>query len=375
MKQRLGIVGGGQLGRLLAFAAKRLGFTVTILDPTPGCPAAQVVDRAITAAYTDRTALEELGRASDYVTFEIELADPDLLQALAETGARVNPSAATLKAVKDKLVQKQLLAAHGLATAPFRAVANLGELTQAAASFGYPLVLKVRSHGYDGRGNVVVRSVGELAAAWAKLSGQAVYAEQFVPFVKELAVQVARGAAGELVTFPVVETLHERSICQAVLAPAPVTEEATEAARTLALSTVRLLEGCGVFAVEMFLTQAGAVLVNEVAPRVHNSGHYTLEACATDQFEQHVRAVAGLPLGSADLVVPAAVMVNLLGERSGPADLTGLEQALAVPCTAVHIYGKVETRPDRKMGHVTATGASLPEALVRARAARSYLSI
>lgn len=375
MKQRIGIVGGGQLGRMLGFAAKRLGFTVTVIDPTPGSPAGQVVDRQIVADYKDEAAIRALAEVSDFLTFEIELANAAILDELAGRGIVVNPSAKTLGIIKDKYRQKQFLKKAGLPVARFVPVESAADIARAGKRFGYPLLLKARFDAYDGRGNAVIRSAADIPDGMHKLSGRELYVEQFVPFVKELAVMVARNTAGDIRAYPVVETVHRHNICHTVYAPAPVSPTAARRARRLATAVLRHLNGAGVFGIELFLTASGRVLINEIAPRVHNSGHYTIEACITDQFEQHIRAVTGLPLGSTAMTVPAAVMVNILGDRTAPAAIGGYERALAIPGVSVHIYGKADTKVERKMGHVTAVDMTLTKAYNKARRARKAVTI
>lgn len=375
MKNRIGIVGGGQLGRMLGFAAKRMGFTVTVIDPTPDSPAGQVVDRQIVARYEDEQAIRELAKESDYLTFEIELANDAILDEVASYGVMVNPTPKTLTIIKDKLLQKQFLKAAHLATAEFRSVESETEIQRAGETFGYPFLLKARFDAYDGRGNVLIKKPSDIRKGMEKLRGRKLYVEKFVPFVKELAVMVARSTKGEVKTYPVVETQHKNNICHVVLAPAPIAVPIRRKAERLATHVVSALHGAGVFGIELFLTKEGKVFVNEIAPRVHNSGHYTIEACVTDQFEQHIRAICGLPLGSTQMTVPAATMVNILGNRLALADPAGLSQALRFPNTSVHVYGKKETKPERKMGHITVIGKSLAVTKAQAIRARKFITI
>ncbi|HUC87396.1 MAG TPA: 5-(carboxyamino)imidazole ribonucleotide synthase [Candidatus Saccharimonadales bacterium] len=375
MKRRLGIVGGGQLGRMLTISAKQLGFDVTIIDPTPNSPAGQVADRQITAAYDDDAAIRQLAKQVDYMSFEIESAGAKTLEELAVGGAVINPAPQTLAMIKDKLEQKRWLRQAGVPVAEFAEVKTAAEMATVGQAAGYPIVLKARLGAYDGRGNAVVESAKGIAAAWQRLAGRELYVEHYVPFTTELAVIVARDLAGHTAIYPVVETLHRHNICHVVYAPARVAAEVTQRAEKLAGQVAKHLSGAGVFAIEMFVTAKGEVLVNEIAPRVHNSGHLTIEANLTSQFEQQVRAVTGLPLGATEAKVPAAVMVNILGERSGSVKLEGLAQALAIPGVSVHIYGKAETRPERKMGHVTAVADTIQRAEANAIQARKELSI
>ena len=375
MKYRLGIVGGGQLGRMLALEAKKMGFTVTVLDPTPASPAGQVSDEQIVADYKDEAAIRQLGEISDFLTFEIESANAEVLEELASKGLSINPSPGTLAIIKDKFRQKEFLRLNDIPVADFTAVTTAEDIQKAAEDFGYPLVLKARFDAYDGRGNAVIEDASEIPAAMEKLAGRLLYVEKWAPFVKELSVVVARNARGEIAAYPVVETVHKNNICHTVFSPARVNEETAVKAESLSVRVMECLQGAGVFGIEMFLTSTGQVLINEIAPRVHNSGHHTIEAAATSQFEQHVRAVTGLPLGPTNLTVPAAVMINILGERQAPAQVDGLHKALALPGVAVHIYGKAETKPERKMGHITAIAETLEEALNKAETARKHITI
>lgn len=375
MNKRLGIVGGGQLGRMLGFAAKRLGFTVTVIDPTPDSPAGQVVDKQIVADFKDEAAIRKLASESDYITFEIELANSTILDELTKNGVRVNPSAKTLTIIKDKLRQKQFLKKSGLPVANFVPVETEDDVKRAAEKFGYPILLKARFDSYDGRGNAIIPSEYDIEEGLRKLEGRKLYVEKTIQFTKELAVIIARNRNGAIKVYPVVETIHKNNICHTVLAPAPVSAKVKSKAELLAVKVMRKLGGAGVFGIEMFLTDKGEVFVNEIAPRVHNSGHFTIEACATDQFEQHIRAVTGLPLGSTGMIVPAAVMVNILGERIAPANVTGLSKALLLSRVSVHIYGKEETKNERKMGHITAVDTTLEKAYKKALRARKYISI
>ncbi len=375
MKNRIGIVGGGQLGRMMAFAAKQLGFTVSVIDPTSKSPAGQVVDYQIVAAYNDEQAIRELAKISDYLTFEIELANAAVLDDLAKKGLSIHPSAKTLTIIKDKFGQKQFLRQAGIPVADFEAVETKEDIETVAKKFGYPMVLKARFDAYDGRGNAVIRNAKGIEAALKKLSGRKLYVEKNVSFTKELAVVVARNTKGEIAIYPVVETIHKNNICHLVIAPAPIDQKIATKASKLARKTMQQLQGAGVFGIEMFVTKDGNVLINEIAPRVHNSGHYTTEACVTSQFEQHIRAVTGLPLGSTKMKMPAAVMINILGERTGQVDAKGLEKVLAIPNVSVHIYGKMETKLERKMGHITVIGETVAECLLIAKKSRKLLSI
>jgi phosphoribosylaminoimidazole carboxylase PurK protein len=371
----IGIVGGGQLGQMLTLAALPLGFQVIVVDPTENCPAAQVGAVQIRADLYDPDALRELGRRADYVTIEIEHIDAATLESLAAEGVKVNPTPGTIRLIQDKLGQKQFLADAGVPVADFAELPDAEAGLRLMEKFGGAMIVKTRLGAYDGRGNMVVRTPGELKNAFKRFAGQPLYAEKLVEFSAELAVMVARGAKGEVATYAAAQTRHERNICVETLTPAPTGAAAVKAAHELAKRVAGLLEGAGMFGIEMFLTASGYVLVNEIAPRVHNSGHYTLGGSRTSQFEQHIRAITGLPLGETTLVAPAVAMVNLLGEGNHTAAVRGLAGALAIPGVRVHIYGKSKTKIDRKMGHITALGDSLEEARIRAHKARKELSI
>lgn len=375
MKNRIGIVGGGQLGRMLAFEAKKMGFTVTVTDPTPASPAGQVVDEQIVAAYNDEDAIRQLADKSDFLTFEVELANAKVLDELTQKGIQVNPSAKTLEIIKDKLKQKEFLKNENVPVADFIAVESRDDIVKTAKKFGYPLLLKARFDAYDGRGNVLIQKEKDIEKGLKKLLGRKLYVEKFVPFVKELAIMVARSTKGEIVCYPVVETIHKNNICHIVFAPAPIDRKVQRNVQLLAKKVMQKLKGAGVFGIEMFLDKKNEIYINEIAPRVHNSGHYTIEACVTSQFEQHVRAITGMPLGNTSMITPAAVMINILGDRLGKAEVKGIEKALKLSHVAVHVYGKIDTKPERKMGHITVIDEDLNRAYKKALRARKLISI
>jgi 5-(carboxyamino)imidazole ribonucleotide synthase len=371
----IGIVGGGQLGRMLTLAALPLGFRVVVINPSPDSPAAQAGAAEIVSDLYDPKALAQLAGQADYITIEIEHLDAGALQQIAALGKPVHPAPHTIQLIQDKLQQKEFLRSAGIPVAPFVAITDPKNAREAQKRFGGKMIIKTRHGAYDGRGNMVVKTEADIKKALALFAGRQLYAEQIIPFKKELAVIIARSINGEVKTYPVAETIHKRNICVEVRAPAAISAAAQNRANYLALQVAKHLEGAGVFGIEMFLTDDDKVLVNEIAPRVHNSGHYTMDACRTSQFEQHIRAITGLPLGHTGLLTPAAVMVNVLGERDGPTDLRGLDEALAVPHTSLHMYGKSPTKIDRKMGHINATGQTIAQAKSRARQARRKLKI
>lgn len=376
---RVGVVGGGQLALMLAEAARGLGLAaLTVLDPTPDCPAASVATGQIVADFADPAGLRQLAAASDVVTFEIELAGAEVLAEIAAGGGRIEPAPATLATIQDKLRQKEHLRVVGAPVGPFCAVAEASPagVAAAAATLGYPLVLKARRGGYDGRGNALVRGPDEIEAALARLAGRALYAEAAVPFVRELAVMVARTPAGEVAAFPVVETVHTRHILDVTIAPAPISPAAAERAAAAARQAIASFSGAGIFGVELFQLPDDTIYVNEIAPRPHNSGHYTIEACQTSQFEQHLRAITGQPLGPTGMTARCAVTINILGENPAPrpAQPADTEQVQALQ-GYVHWYGKRESRLDRKMGHITVLGDDPAATLARARATRAAITI
>jgi 5-(carboxyamino)imidazole ribonucleotide synthase len=368
--ETLGVVGGGQLGRMLAEAAAPLGVEVVVLDPTPDCPAATVADQ-IVADFDDDAAVRDLADRADALTYEIELADPEALaDAAAAAGVPVHPDPETLRSIQDKLVQTRAFADRGVPVPEFRGVDSRADLAAALDDLGRPAMLKARTGGYDGRGNVPVESPDD--ADPVGVEGAMV--ESFVEFDRELSVIGVRGD-GERAAFPVVENIHEEEILRETVAPARTEPAVRERAREVALDVLDAMDGRGVFGIELF-ERDGEILVNEVAPRPHNSGHYTIEGTHCSQFEQHVRAVLGYPLGDTDLRAPTA-MANVLGDEAGtrPANPQGVAAALRAPAVSLHWYGKRELRPLRKMGHVTAVSRDGEDApLARARRARDAIT-
>ena len=358
---------------MTAEAAAPLGLRIAVLDPDLLCPASAVA-RVVAGQWQDGATLAEFARDCGAVTLENEFIDATKLAALENAGVRVVPSARTVALVQDKLIQKQTFAAAGLPLPDF--VAFDPAKPDSAAIFGFPALLKARRNGYDGRGNVTLRSAADIEAAMTHLGAPSreLLIERFVPFTKELAVMVGRGQDGATVLYPVVETVQKDHICHTVVAPADVSEAVARRAAEIAQQAVEAIGGVGIFGVELFLLDDGMVLVNEIAPRPHNSGHYTIEACVTSQYENHIRAVLGWPLGAPDLRSPAA-MVNLLGERDGAAHPSGYAAALAVPDAHVHIYGKAQVRRGRKMGHVTALAPPPADALARAQEAAAHIEL
>jgi len=354
----LGVVGGGQLGRMLGEAAAPLGVELVVTDPTPDPPAAPVVRDALVGEFDDEATFRELAERADVLTYEIELADPDVLERVAEeTGTPVHPDPETLRTIQDKLVQKRRLSEAGVPVPEFRQVDSADDLREACEELGYPAMLKAREGGYDGRGNVPVESPEDVEGAFAAIDGPAMV-EEMVDFERELAVMGCRGADGERDTFPVTETIHEEEILRESVSPPRTDDDAVlNRARAVVLDVLDAMDGRGVFGVELFETPDGEILLNEIAPRPHNSGHWTIEGCHTSQFEQHVRAVMGMALGTTERRAPT-VSANVLGdvEERRPATLSGEESVLATPRAHLHWYGKHDVYELRKMGHVTLVG-------------------
>jgi len=372
----IGILGGGQLARMTAAAGHKLGLRIAILDPEPDSPAQQVASLKVVASLDDVSGLENIARISDLLTLENEFVNAPLLEHIESLGVPIYPTSRTVSLIQDKLFQKQSLEASGIDVPAFLGVSCKNDILQAGERFGWPLILKARRNGYDGRGNELINGPNEILHAWTKLEGEnrTLMVETFVRFKKELAVMVARSSNGEAVTYPLVETVQKDHICHTVKAPASVSTVIGERAALMARRAIEAVDGVGIFGIEMFLLEDDRILINEMAPRPHNSGHYTIEACITSQFENHLRAILGLPLGSPSMVLPAAAMVNLLADRNGVTNISGVEKALKIPGVNLHLYGKKLSRPSRKMGHITVLGRSVAEALERATKAASFIS-
>ncbi len=371
---RIGIVGGGQLGKMMAQSAKKMGLFVAVTDPTPQSPAGQVSDIEITGGYKDEKATRALAKIVDVITVDAEFVNDKVLADISKT-KRVQPSPRTIGIIKDKLRQKEFLRKNKIPVADFIKVENRPDIEAAIKKFGLPILLKARHDAYDGKGNYLIKNLRDIDGGLEKLKERQLYVEKFAPFSKELAVMVARSPRGQIKTYPVVQTIHVDNVCDTVIAPAPVSKKAFKNAQNLAKKVMSQFSGAGVFGIEMFLLRGDKVLVNEIAPRVHNSGHYTIEATPTSQFEQHIRAIAGLPLGETNMIVKSAVMKNILGTKLTDGYPKGIERALKIPGVSIHIYGKKESRPGRKMGHITIVGENAAENLRKANKARKLLDI
>jgi 5-(carboxyamino)imidazole ribonucleotide synthase len=371
---RIGIIGGGQLGLMTSEAARVLGYaSVTVLDPTPQCPASSVAQQ-IVGSLKDPAALHELARHSDILTYEIEHINTDALHALQVEGQKIHPSPSVLAIIQNKYQQKEFLAQHGIPVAPYLSINSPADIELAVEKWGYPLVLKAKKDAYDGRGNARINQPQDIAPALAKLGDRELYVEQCLELDKEVGLMIARNERGDTVSHPVVEMIHARDICQVVLAPASIPDSLRAEAQDIARRAIDYLHGVGIFGVELFLDKQGNLWLNEIAPRPHNLGHYTIEACQTSQFAQHLRAITNLSLAPTAMRYPAAVMINILGTRNGSADPYWLDD-YDTEHVFVHLYGKRETRIDRKMGHITAIGDDLVSVYELAKEARAALSI
>jgi 5-(carboxyamino)imidazole ribonucleotide synthase len=373
---RVGIIGGGQLGKMLAHEAKRMSLGVIILDPTRECPASTIADEQIVADFKDENAIMRLAEQSDVLTYEIELANSFALKTLELKRYPVRPAPETLHIIQNKFRQKSFLRNHSMNVADFDLVTSEDHLYQLCESFGFPIMLKACENSYDGRGNFLIRSSDQVPNAFRYFSNNQIMVEKFIPFTKEISIMVARNPSGEIASFPVAENIHKNNILDTSMVPARINQETEQKARRVAEMTMQVLKGSGIFGIEMFVTKDEEVLINEIAPRPHNSGHYTNEACSVSQFEQHLRAVLDLPLIKPELLCPA-VMVNLLGEEdwNGSYVINGLKQVLSVPGVKLYVYGKKTSKPGRKLGHITATGKTVEEALARATKARAAIEL
>lgn len=367
--QTVGILGGGQLGRMFAFAARRLGYRVHAFDPTRDGPAGQIADVEVIAAYDDIDAARRFAAAVDVVTFEFENIPAETLAAIAELKP-VHPSPNVLHVCRHRLREKEFLSGNGFPVAPYRAVHSADELRQAVAKLGTPAILKTADFGYDGKGQTRIDRLDAVDEAWRQLGRPVGVLEAFVPFNQEISVICARGIDGAESSFGPVENVHVRHMLDVSTAPATVPPSTAQAALTLARAITHRLGVVGLLTVEMFVV-GDQILVNELAPRPHNSGHYTIDTCVTSQFEQQLRAVCGLPLGNTEMLKPVA-MANLLGDlwQAGEPNWAA---ALAFPEVKLHLYGKAEPRPGRKMGHLTALADSAALARQTVLAARAAL--
>ncbi len=355
--QTLGIIGGGQLGRMMAIAAKESGFKIAVLEPAMDSPCGQVADIRIVASYDDEAALEELAEVSDVITYEFENIDYDGLKRLSQI-AYVPQGAELVRITQDRITEKEAIGKAGCPVAPYIVAKTYDELVANIDTIGYPCIVKTARGGYDGKGQQLLKSAEDLPFAQELFSHSQCIAEAFIPFVKEVSVIVQRNGHGESYCQPVGENIHVHHILHETIVPARITQQTAQTAEREALKIADYLHLVGTLAVEMFVLEDGRIIVNELAPRPHNSGHYSIEACNVSQFHQHIRAVCGWPLRKPQLWAPS-IMVNVLGQHVVP-----LSNSIAkYPDWSIHLYGKAEAKVNRKMGHVTIMTKNIEETL------------
>lgn len=372
---RIGIIGGGQLGKMMILDAKRLDYYFVILDPTKNCPADSIADEHIVASFDDVEAIKKLAECVDVVTYEFEHINAKALQLLEEQGHKVYPSSETLLHIQNKLNQKDWLCKHEIPVPDYLGVNGVDEILQAGEKYGYPIILKTCTGGYDGKGNAIIKTREEVETAFDCLGAGKfpLMVEEFVPFEKEVSILVCRSANGDIKVFPVAENVHVNSILDETTVPAVISKESTDEAMEIAKKTIEVFGCCGMLCIELFVKKDGHILVNELAPRPHNSGHYTIEGCYTSQYENHIRAILSQPLGDTSLIRPTA-MKNIIGQTNGDANVQGLEEAYQKPGVKIHLYGKEKVAVGRKMGHITATATTIEEALEAVRFAHKKIS-
>ena len=355
MSKVLGIIGGGQLGMMLTEAAGKMSehiSKVIVLDPNQNCSASLVGAEQIIADFKDKNAIIELSKKADIITYEIESGDSDVLKSV-ETNAEINPSPETLKIIQDKFLQKTFLQNNNIPVPEFIKVDNIAEIEEGLKKFGYPALLKARRDAYDGKGNFKIDSENEIQKAFDYLKGKKLMLEKFVPFKMEVSVIASRNTKGEIKAFPLVENIHEKNILRETIAPARTSNEVSQKAEKIANNTMDVLNGAGVFGIEMFVTQDDNIIINEIAPRVHNSGHHTLQSSKTSQFEQHLRAILGLDLGDTQLIYNT-IMYNILGNLNFEGEYKKLD--FSKNNVFLKMYEKKISKPLRKLGHLNIVG-------------------
>ena len=355
MAKILGIIGGGQLGMMLTEAAKKMPehiSKVIVLDPNENCSASLVGAEQIVADFKDKDSIINLANQVDIITYEIESGDSDVLKSV-ENKAEINPSPETLKTIQDKFLQKTFLQNHNIPVPEFIKVDDIEEVKEGLKKFGYPALLKARRDAYDGKGNFKIDSENEIQTAFDYFKGQKLMLEKFVPFKMEVSVIASRNTKGEIKTYPLVENIHERNILRETIAPSRTSNEVSEKAEKIASNTMDVLKGAGVFGIEMFVTQDDEIVINEIAPIVHNSGHHTLQSSKTSQFEQHLRAILGLDLGSTELL-HNTIMYNILGNLDFQGEYKKIE--ISEKNIFLKMYEKKISKPLRKLGHLNIVG-------------------
>jgi 5-(carboxyamino)imidazole ribonucleotide synthase len=367
----IGMLGGGQLGRMFTIAARTMGYEVVVLDPDKESPAGKLATTHICADYSDQTALDQIAKSCDAVTTEFENVPASTLEALAKT-CPVRPGAQAVTITQDRIHEKNFLKDNGFPTAPFVVIHSLDDLKAGINQIGTPAILKVSRFGYDGKGQFSIKAEADADKGWETLNGEACVLEQRMPLDIEVSVVLARGLEGEVITYPVSENIHEDGILDVSVVPARINKDLESKVLDMAKQIAIALDYVGIMAVEFFISN-GKLLVNEIAPRPHNSGHYTLDACVTDQFEQQVRAVCGLPLGDTTLLSPV-VMINMLGDIWHDGKAPKWQKLLDHPNVKLHLYGKREARPGRKMGHFNVLSSNIDDALTLAEDLKQQLN-
>lgn len=369
----IGIVGGGQLGRMLVLEAKRMGYNVIVLDPKPNSPAGQVADEQITADFSDIIALRELSTKTDVITYEFEHIDVELLSLIEKDGYKIYPSSNTLRMIQNKYIQKSMLKNLGIKVPNFYLVGSLDELKDIFYKLNQKIVLKACTGGYDGKGNIVIKDINKLEEAYKELCNNELMAEEFIDYIKEVSIIIAKNHEG-IFFYPIAENNHRNSILINSIIPAKISNETEKRIRYIAEKIVEKIDDFGVFCIEFFIDSNLNILVNEIAPRPHNSGHYTIEGCITSQFEQLIRIITGMPLGSTKLRLPCS-MYNILGSNdvNGKYCVDGIESILNIEDCHLHLYGKPESNHLKKIGHITALDDSVEKADMKAK--KALLSI
>lgn len=372
----IGIIGGGQLGRMLTMEAKRMGYKVIILDPKPNSPAGQVADEQIEASFSDTNAIRELANRTEVMTYEFEHINAEILCSLESEGYRVYPSGKTLMKIQNKYKQKCMLKNASLKVPKFSAINGLEDLNNKFNEFNSKVILKTCSGGYDGKGNVVISDINNLQQAYQELSDYELMVEEFITYTKELSIIIAKNNDETIAFYPIAENVHKDSILIKSIVPARISNELENEIKDIAKKVIETLDDTGIFCIELFIDSKSSIIINEIAPRPHNSGHYTIEGCITSQFEQLIRIITGMPLGSTKLESPCA-MVNILGDShvNGNYSFDGIESVLKEENCHLHLYGKLQSFFLKKLGHITALDDSSDKAEIKANNALKNIRI
>lgn len=373
---KIGIIGGGQIGKMIAQEAKRMSLKVVILDPTKNCPASTVCDKLIVADFKNEDKIRELAKYSDVITYEIELANSEALKNLESKKYPIFPSPHSLYLIQNKYRQKKFLQENKLPVPEFKKITSINDLSFIAEKFEYPLMLKASEDSYDGRGNYLIKCKEDIPIAYNSFDNREIFAEKYIDFKTEISIMVARNKKGQIETFPIAENIHKNNVLDTTLVPANISPKIYKDAEIIAKNVVACLNDIGIFGIEMFVSNKDDIFINEIAPRPHNSGHYSIEGCSISQFEQHIRTILNLPLIKPELLRPT-VMKNILGPPnfSGNYRIRGMSKLLSIPSTKIHLYGKSLTSPGRKLGHITCTGTTLDEVIKRSSYAKNSIEI